>query len=296
MKKKRESLGKGLDALMSGLVIGDAFDEGSLAKTKAKASNHSIEELPVEFLERGEYQPRRNFDPVTLTELSDSIASQGVMQPIIVREIASNRYEIVAGERRWRAAQQAGLQNIPAIVRQIDDQSAVAMTLIENIQREDLNAIEESRALIRLQNDFNLTQQQIANNVGKSRSAITNLMRLAKLEKSVQELVESGNLELGHAKCLLSVEGNLQIEAAQIVVREGLSVRKTEILIKRLKEKEQGVKSEVPKSADIQSLETKLSDQLGASVKIKHLRSGGGSLVVKYNDIDELEGILRHIS
>ena len=296
MKKKRESLGKGLDALMSGLVTGDAFDEGSLAKTKATASNHSIEELPVEFLERGEYQPRRNFDPVTLTELSDSIASQGVMQPIIVREIASNRYEIVAGERRWRAAQQAGLQNIPAIVRQIDDQSAVAMTLIENIQREDLNAIEESRALIRLQNDFNLTQQQIANNVGKSRSAITNLMRLAKLEKSVQELVESGNLELGHAKCLLSVEGNLQIEAAQIVVREGLSVRNTEILIKRLKEKEQGVKSEVPKSADIQSLETKLSDQLGASVKIKHLRSGGGSLVVKYNDIDELEGILRHIS
>ena len=294
MKKKRESLGKGLDALISDLVIGDAFDEGSLVETKA--SKRFIKELPVEFLERGEYQPRRNFDPVTLTELSDSIASQGVMQPVIVREIASNRYEIIAGERRWRAAHQAGLKNIPAIVRQIDDQSAVAMTLIENIQREDLNAIEESRALIRLQNDFNLTQQQIANNVGKSRSAITNLMRLAKLEKSVQELVERGNLELGHAKCLLSVEGSLQIEAAQVVVRDGLSVRKTEMLIKRLKKKEQGIKSEVPRSADILSLETKLSDQLGASVKIKHLRSGGGSLVVKYNDIDELEGILRHIS
>ena len=294
MKKKRESLGKGLDALISDLATGDAFDEESLVETKA--SRHSIKELPVEFLERGEYQPRRNFDPVTLTELSDSIASQGVMQPIIVREIASNRYEIIAGERRWRAAHQAGLKNIPAIVRQIDDQSAVAMTLIENIQREDLNAIEESRALIRLQNDFNLTQQQIAKNVGKSRSAITNLMRLAKLEKSVQELVERGNLELGHAKCLLSVEGSLQIEAAQVVVRDGLSVRKTEMLIKRLKKKEQGIKSEVPRSADILSLETKLSDQLGASVKIKHLRSGGGSLVVKYNDIDELEGILRHIS
>ena len=294
MKKKRESLGKGLDALISDLVIGDAFDEGSLVETKA--SKHFIKELPVEFLERGEYQPRRNFDPVTLTELSDSIASQGVMQPVIVREIASNRYEIIAGERRWRAAHQAGLKNIPAIVRQIDDQSAVAMTLIENIQREDLNAIEESRALIRLQNDFNLTQQQIAKNVGKSRSAITNLMRLAKLEKSVQELVERGNLELGHAKCLLSVEGSLQIEAAQVVVRDGLSVRKTEMLIKRLKKKEQGIKSEVPRSADILSLETKLSDQLGASVKIKHLRSGGGSLVVKYNDIDELEGILRHIN
>ena len=294
MKKKRESLGKGLDALISDLVIDDAFDEGSSVETKA--SKHSIKELPVEFLERGEYQPRRNFDPVTLTELSDSIARQGVMQPVIVREIASNRYEIIAGERRWRAAHQAGLKNIPAIVRQIDDQSAVAMTLIENIQREDLNAIEESRALIRLQNDFNLTQQQIAKNVGKSRSAITNLMRLAKLEKSVQELVERGNLELGHAKCLLSVEGSLQIEAAQVVVRDGLSVRKTEMLIKRLKKKEQGIKSEVPRSADILSLETKLSDQLGASVKIKHLRSGGGSLVVKYNDIDELEGILRHIS
>ncbi len=294
MKKKRESLGKGLDALISDLATGDAFDEESLVETKA--SRHSIKELPVEFLERGEYQPRRNFDPVTLTELSDSIARQGVMQPVIVREIASNRYEIIAGERRWRAAHQAGLKNIPAIVRQIDDQSAVAMTLIENIQREDLNAIEESRALIRLQNDFNLTQQQIANNVGKSRSAITNLMRLAKLEKSVQELVERGNLELGHAKCLLSVEGSLQIEAAQVVVRDGLSVRKTEMLIKRLKKKEQGIKSEVPRSADILSLETKLSDQLGASVKIKHLRSGGGSLVVKYNDIDELEGILRHIS
>ena len=294
MKKKRESLGKGLDALMSDLVTGAAVDEGTWGETKA--SKHSIKELPVEFLERGEYQPRRNFDPVTLTELSDSIASQGVMQPVIVREIASNRYEIIAGERRWRAAHQAGLKNIPAIVRQIDDQSAVAMTLIENIQREDLNAIEESRALIRLQNDFNLTQQQIAKNVGKSRSAITNLMRLAKLEKSVQELVERGNLELGHAKCLLSVEGSLQIEAAQVVVRDGLSVRKTEMLIKRLKKKEQGIKSEVPRSADILSLETKLSDQLGASVKIKHLRSGGGSLVVKYNDIDELEGILRHIS
>ncbi|OUU38050.1 MAG: chromosome partitioning protein ParB [Cellvibrionales bacterium TMED49] len=294
MKNKRESLGKGLDALMSDFVSDEAFNEGSLSH--AQASEHFIKELPVEFLERGEYQPRRNLDPVALTELSDSIVSHGVMQPIIVREIATNRYEIIAGERRWRASQQAGLQNIPAIIRQIDDQSAVAMALIENIQREDLNAMEESRALIRLQNDFDLTQQQIASKLGKSRSAITNLMRLSKLDKSVQKLVESGELELGHAKCLLSLDGSLQISTAQIVVGEGLSVRKTDMLIKRLKKPKQDVKSNNPTNADILSLERKLSDQLGASVKIKHLRSGSGSLVIKYNGIDELEGILRHIS
>ncbi len=293
MNKKRESLGKGLDALMSDFVSDKAFKEA--ITSDAQEFEHFNKELPLEYLERGQYQPRRNLDPIALTELSNSILRQGVMQPIIVRKIAINRYEIIAGERRWRASQQAGLVNIPAIIRQIDDESAMAIALIENIQREDLNAIEESRALIRLQNEFDLTQQQIASNLGKSRSAVTNLMRLVKLEESVQQLVESGDLELGHAKCLLSLDGSLQIGAAQTVVRERLSVRKTEMLIKRLKKTQRGVKSNVSANADILSLETKLSDQLGASVQIKHLRSGSGSLTIKYNSIEELEGILRHI-
>lgn len=293
MNKKRESLGKGLDALMSDFVSEEDFKEA--ITSDAQGSGHFNKELPLEYLERGQYQPRRNLDPSALTELSNSILRQGVMQPIIVREIATNRYEIIAGERRWRASQQAGLENIPAIIRQIDDQSAMAIALIENIQREDLNAIEESRALIRLQNEFDLTQQQIASNLGKSRSAVTNLMRLVKLEEFVQELVESGDLELGHAKCLLSLDGSLQIGAAQTVVRERLSVRKTEMLIKRLKKPERRVKSQISTNADILSLETKLSDQLGASVQIKHLRAGSGSLVIKYNSLEELEGILNHI-
>ncbi|MAJ80675.1 MAG: chromosome partitioning protein ParB [Porticoccaceae bacterium] len=293
MNKKRESLGKGLDALMSDFVSDEDFKEA--ITSDAQGSGHFNKELPLEYLERGQYQPRRNLDPSALTELSNSILRQGVMQPIIVREIATNRYEIIAGERRWRASQQAGLENIPAIIRQIDDQSAMAIALIENIQREDLNAIEESRALIRLQNEFDLTQQQIASNLGKSRSAVTNLMRLVKLEEFVQELVESGDLELGHAKCLLSLDGSLQIGAAQTVVRERLSVRKTEMLIKRLKKPERRVKSQISTNADILSLETKLSDQLGASVQIKHLRAGSGSLVIKYNSLEELEGILNHI-
>ena len=293
MNKKRESLGKGLDALMSDFVSDKAFKEA--ITSDSQEFEHFNKELPLEYLERGQYQPRRNLDPIALTELSNSILRQGVMQPIIVRKIAINRYEIIAGERRWRASQQAGLVNIPAIIRQIDDESAMAIALIENIQREDLNAIEESRALIRLQNEFDLTQQQIASNLGKSRSAVTNLMRLVKLEESVQQLVESGDLELGHAKCLLSLDGSLQIGAAQTVVRERLSVRKTEMLIKRLKKTQRGVKSNASANADILSLETKLSDQLGASVQIKHLRSGSGSLTIKYNSIEELEGILRHI-
>jgi ParB family chromosome partitioning protein len=196
MAAKRQSLGTGLDALL-GLSSGD-LDQSN--QGLEDISNGSLQNLPIEFLQRGKYQPRRDLDPDALNELASSIEKQGVMQPIVVRKINSGKYEIVAGERRWRATQIAGLESIPAIVKDISDEAAIVMALIENIQREDLNAIDESRALIRLQNEFELTQQQVATAVGKSRSAVTNLMRLASLEPSVQDQLEQGKIELGHAK------------------------------------------------------------------------------------------------
>lgn len=233
MAAKRQSLGTGLDALL-GLSSGD-LDQSN--QGLEDISNGSLQNLPIEFLQRGKYQPRRDLDPDALNELASSIEKQGVMQPIVVRKINSGKYEIVAGERRWRATQIAGLESIPAIVKDISDEAAIVMALIENIQREDLNAIEESRALIRLQNEFELTQQQVASAVGKSRSAVTNLMRLASLEPSVQDQLEQGKIELGHAKCLLAVTGNLQISLAKDVAEKGLSVRQTENLIKQLRPK-----------------------------------------------------------
>ena len=215
MAAKRQSLGTGLDALL-GLSSGD-LDQSS--QDLEEISNGSLQNLPIEFLQRGKYQPRRDLDPDALNELASSIETQGVMQPIVVRKVDSDKYEIVAGERRWRATQIAGLETIPAIVKDISDETAIVMALIENIQREDLNAIEESRALIRLQNEFELTQQQVASAVGKSRSAVTNLMRLSSLEPTVQGLLEQREIELGHAKCLLAVSGSLQISLAKDVAK-----------------------------------------------------------------------------
>jgi ParB family chromosome partitioning protein len=293
MATKRQSLGKGLDALLG--LAEDITADQELAIDGKKISDGTLKQIPVEFLQRGEYQPRREFNADSLQELADSIASQGLIQPILVREIAQNKYEIIAGERRWRAVQLAGLDTIPAMVREISDQATIAMALIENIQREDLNAIEESQALIRLQDEFNLTQQQVAQAVGKSRSAVTNLMRLATLQPLVQQQLERGDIELGHAKCLLALEGETQIVAARTVASEGLTVRQTEVLVKKLQSPDTGKKSIATPNQDIVNLQTELSEKLGAAVKIQHGSRGSGKLTISYNSVDELDGILGHL-
>jgi ParB family chromosome partitioning protein len=293
MVAKRQSLGKGLDALLG--FAEDVTADQELAIDENKPSDGALKQIPVEFLQRGEYQPRREFNPDSLQELADSIASQGLIQPIVVREIAQNKYEIIAGERRWRAVQLAGLDTIPAMVREISDQTTIAMALIENIQREDLNAIEESQALIRLQDEFNLTQQQVAQAVGKSRSAVTNLMRLATLQPLVQQQLERGDIELGHAKCLLALEGETQVSAARTVASEGLTVRQTEVLVKKLQSPSLGKKSITTPNQDIVNLQTELSEKLGAAVKIQHGSRGSGKLTISYNSVDELDGILGHL-
>ena len=293
MATKRQSLGKGLDALL-GLAEDITVDQ-ELANDGKKLSDGALKKIPVEFLQRGEYQPRREFNSDSLQELADSIASQGLIQPIVVREVAQNKYEIIAGERRWRAAQLAGLDSLPAIVREISDQATIAIALIENIQREDLNAIEESQALIRLQDEFNLTQQQVAQAVGKSRSAVTNLMRLASLQPLVQQQLERGDIELGHAKCLLALESETQVLAARTVASDGLTVRQTEVLVKKLQSPNASKKSITTTSQDIVNLQTELSEKLGAAVKIQHGSRGSGKLIIRYNSVDELDGILGHL-
>lgn len=293
MATKRQSLGKGLDALL-GLAEEINADQG-LAEGDHGVAGGNLKQIPVEFLQRGQYQPRREFNSDSLQELADSIASQGLIQPIVVRGIGQDKYEIIAGERRWRAAQLAGLDEIPAMVRDISDQATIAMALIENIQREDLNAIEESQALIRLQDEFNLTQQQVAEAVGKSRSAVTNLMRLAALKPLVQQQLERGDIELGHAKCLLALEGDVQIQAARVVASDGLTVRQTEVLVKKLQSPNVTQNTKTAANQDIVNLQTELSEKLGAAVKIQHGSRGSGKLTISYNSVDELDGILSHL-
>ena len=293
MATKRQSLGKGLDALLG--LAEDINADQELANNEKTASDGALKYIPVEFLQRGEYQPRREFNSDSLQELADSIASQGLIQPIVVREITQNKYEIIAGERRWRAAQLAGLDTVPSLVREISDQATIAMALIENIQREDLNAIEESQALIRLQDEFNLTQQQVAQAVGKSRSAVTNLMRLASLQPMVQQQLERGDIELGHAKCLLALEGETQILAARTVASDGLTVRQTEVLVKKLQSPDTQIKTKTTPNQDILNLQNQLSEKLGAAVKIQHGSKGAGKLTIGYNSVDELDGILSHL-
>jgi ParB family chromosome partitioning protein len=293
MATKRQSLGKGLDALL-GIAEDISTDQGFVAGG-VKSEDGRLQQLPVELLQRGKYQPRRDFNADSLQELADSIASQGLIQPIVVRALDQGNYEIIAGERRWRAAQLAGIDEVPAIVREISDQATIAMALIENIQREDLNPVEESQALIRLQDEFNLTQQQVADAVGKSRSAVTNLMRLASLQPLVQQQLERGDIELGHAKCLLALEGDLQIQAARTVASEGLTVRQTEVLIKKLQSPAAENKTKTSANQDILNLQQQLSEKLGAVVKIQHGAKGSGKLTIGYNSVDELDGILNHI-
>ena len=293
MAAKRQSLGTGLDAL-----LGFSDEVESVPQSKhMEDADGTLRDLPVEFLQRGKYQPRRDLDADALQELANSIAQQGVMQPIVVRKVATDKYEIIAGERRWRASQQAGLESVPSIIRTITDEAAIAMALIENIQREDLNSIEESRALIRLQDEFKLTQQQVADAVGKSRSAVTNLMRLASLEEAVQKQLELGEIELGHAKCLLALSGSSQVIAGREIAANSMSVRQTETLVKRIQSSgsAMAVEPKKPADPDILRAQQDLSEKVGAAVTIQHSAKGSGKLVIKYHSVDELEGILAHI-
>ncbi len=257
----------------------------------------SLRSMPVDLLQRGKYQPRENFDQEALEELANSIRVQGVIQPIVVRPIGKQgRYEIVAGERRWRAAQLAGLQDIPAVVREVDDQATMAMALIENLQRENLNPIEEATALQRLIDEFGLTQQQAADAVGRSRTSVTNLLRLLNLNAEVGLMVERGKIEMGHARALLGLEGKQQLDAAKQVLLLGLSVRETEKLVRKLlqpKSTEKTVAEEI--DPNIKRLQNDLSEKLGATVVVQQGARGKGKLVIQYNSLDELDGILEHI-
>lgn len=257
-------------------------------------------EIPVELCQRGKYQPRRDIDPVSLEELAASIASQGVMQPIIIRSIEADSgqaYEIIAGERRWRAAQLAGLTTVPAVIKQVPDEAAMAMALVENLQREDLNPMEEAYALARLNKEFELTHQQVADIVGKSRAAVSNSLRLMNLHKDVKLLLENGDLEMGHARALLGLETGNQLAAAKDIVNRSLNVRQTEALVKNLqapKSKKSNASNAI-EDPNISRLQNDLSEKLGVPVAFSHHPSGGGKLTLKYNSLDELDGILEHI-
>jgi len=283
MASKKRGLGRGLDALL-----------GDVAPA-AEEKMSSQQSLPIEFLQRGKYQPRKDMHPETLQELADSIKVQGVIQPIVVRLVAENKYEIIAGERRWRASQLAALQEVPVIIKDIDDRAAMAVALIENIQREDLNALEESEALNRLIDEFEMTHQQAADAVGKSRATVSNLLRLLDLQAEVKTLLAKGLIEMGHARALLALEGGLQIEAANKVVKQGLTVRATEKLIKNLGN-EKTITVAKTQDADTLRLQTELSEKTGAKVIINHQQNGKGKLVFNYTSLEELEGIISRIS
>ena len=297
MMQRKPSLGRGLaDLLGTRAAAATAPPPVPVGEELAK--------LPLDLLQRGRYQPRIDMRPETLSELADSIKAQGVVQPIVVRPLEppgngeSQRYEIIAGERRWRAAQMAGLADIPAVIRHIPDEAAIAVALIENIQRENLNPLEEARALERLVNDFGLTHQEAAQAVGRSRAGVSNLLRLLELTAEVCELVEKRTLEMGHARALLALtERRQQTEVALLVARKGLSVRETEALVRRLQTPRGVPAPEVDGTRDpnVARLEQELADKLGARVAIQPSRGGRGKLVVSYNSLDELDGILAHI-
>lgn len=299
MSARKRGLGRGLDALLgaSGAAATPAAHGQPSAAGQAgdHQEDHQLKELPVDLVQRGKYQPRKDIEPESLQELADSIKAQGVMQPIVVRPISDRRYEIIAGERRWRATQLAGLDSIPAIVRDVSDEAAIAMALIENIQREDLNPIEEAVALQRLQQEFELTQQEVAEAVGKSRSTVANLLRLMTLQDDVRRLVEHGDLEMGHARALLALTDRDQSQAAHSVVGKGLSVRQTEALVRNILARKNQPPPQRHIDPNIRHLQDDLSQRLGTKVQIQHSAKGKGKLVLAYNSLDELDGILSHI-
>ncbi|MDH3633100.1 MAG: ParB/RepB/Spo0J family partition protein [Gammaproteobacteria bacterium] len=286
MKKKR--LGRGL-----GSLIGNLDD---LTAEAGRDQLTGLTEIDIDRIQRGKYQPRQVFEQESLQELADSIRVQGIVQPIVVRAEGSH-FELVAGERRWRAAQLAGLQKIPAVIRELDAKSAAAIGLIENIQREDLNPLEQAQAFSRLIEEFDLTHQQVADSVGRSRAAVSNLLRLLDLAEPVKQQVNKGLLDMGHARALLALIRHDQIEIAKLVVNRGLSVRETELLVKRTLAAANTVKVK-PKASDpdIKRLENQISEKLGANVKIRPGKKGSGQLVISFHSAAELDGILEHLS
>lgn len=283
MSTRKKRLGRGLDALLS-----TEPDAGPAAET-------ALREIPVDLIQPGRYQPRSAMDPDKLAELADSIRAQGVVQPIVVRPVGAGDYEIVAGERRWRAAQMAGLHEIPAVIRDVPDQVATAIALIENVQREDLNPLEEARALNRLLGEFSLTHQEVADAVGRSRVSVTNILRLLELRDDVKKLLDERRIEMGHARALLGLPGAAQSKAAREVVKRGLSVRETEALVRRLQKAGGVPKPAAREDPDVRRLQDQLSEKLAARVRVQHQASGKGKLVIEYTSLDELEGILSKI-
>ena len=292
MTTKKRKLNRGLDALLGTELTRQKPGEAATSSATT-AADGELRQIRLEKLQRGKYQPRIEFDEAALNELAESIKAQGVMQPIVVRSISADQFEIVAGERRWRASQIAGLDSIPALVRDISDETAIAMALIENIQRENLNPMEEARALKRLQSEFDLSQQEVANAVGKSRPVIANFLRLLSLEPGAAELLESGQIDAGHAKVLLALEGSQQVMAARKVAEATLSVRQTEALVKALLNPRDS-ELEVKTDPDIERLERKLSEQFGTKVSIEN-KNGRGRLIIQYSNLDVLDGILGRI-
>ncbi len=283
MTTKARGLGRGLDAL-----LGDG-------KKTVEPSQRSFKMLPIEFLQRGKYQPRQDMNTEKLQELADSIREQGIVQPIIVRELGDERYEIIAGERRWRAAQLAQLESVPVVIKDFDDQTAMAIALIENIQREDLNALEEAQALKRLGEEFGMTHQEISKAVGKSRTTVSNLLRLNELTPAVMQLLAAGKIEMGHARALLALSGKDQLVAAKQVVAKAMSVREVEKYVRDFANP-QTVKQVSEMDPDVIRLQERLSEKLGAKVAINHHPKGKGKLVISYTNLDELDGILKRIN
>ena len=281
---KMKGLGRGLDALLGG-------EEPAVAR----AAGDQQAELKVDLLQPGKYQPRTRMDEAALKELADSIRMQGVMQPILVRPVSGGRYEIIAGERRWRAARMAGLSDVPALIREVPDNAALAMALIENIQREDLNPLEEANGIQRLVTEFNITHDTAAEMVGRSRSAVSNLLRLLALSEPVRDLLHQGKLDMGHARALLALTGMQQIDTARVIAARGMSVRETEKLVGRLLRGTPAKKPRKTSDRDVLRLQEELAQKLGTKVEIKAGSKGRGSVVIQYSNLDQLDAILARL-
>lgn len=287
MAVKRRGLGRGLEALLS--------DVSKLSTNNENLLDGELQKISLDKIQKGKYQPRNNIDPHALQELANSISAQGVIQPIVVRSIKPDHYEVVAGERRWRAAKLAGLTKIPALIRELPDEATVAVALIENIQRKDLNPIEEAVALNRLINEFTMTHEQIANSVGRSRASVTNLLRLLTLSAVVQAMLEKEQLEMGHARALLALQGNEQINAAQMIINNDLSVRATEELIRRLKAPVVNETEKNPLSSEMQTFQNSLTHKLNTQIQFQQLAKGSGKIIIKYKNAQALQSIMSQL-
>lgn len=293
--KKKKRLGRGLEALLGSTEPLNSSDSSTSGSTSAgSVTTDSVPStLPIEKMQPGEYQPRTNMDQASLEELAASISSQGIIQPILVRPVSGDKYEIIAGERRWRAAQIAQLHEVPVLVRNIPDEATLAVALIENIQRENLNPVEEAVGLKRLMDEFELTHEEMARSVGRSRTAVTNLLRLLSLSPGAKQLLEQGNIEMGHARAILGLPLEYQDTVAAEVYAKKLSVRQTEALVRSYANPKKKA-SKPSKSADIQNLEESLAEKLGTKVSLQD-NNGKGKLVIEYKNLDILDGILAHI-